>query len=104
MHSQTITTAPSFTFPTVSAQAQKKAALSLFILATGGILLVLLAAAWMPSLAMLDVALTLGLVGKVITGAPAKTSVIWSMKIAACMAVGASYALVGLVLYTLFTF
>ena len=104
MHSQTMTTAPWFTFPTVPAQAPKKAALSLLILAIGGILLVLLAAAWMPTLAMLDVALTTVLVGKVLTGAPARSSVVLAMKIAACVAVGAGYAFVALVLYTLYTF
>jgi hypothetical protein len=104
MHSQTIATAPSFTLPTVSAQAQKKTALSVAILAAGGILLVLFAALWMPTLMMIDMALTLGLVATVVTGDPVKSSAVFALKIAACMAVGAGYALVGLVLYTLYTF
>lgn len=104
MNAQTITTAASFTIPTVSAQTQKKVALSVAVLALGGIMLVLFAALWMPTLMMLDMALTLGLVATVVTGAPVKSSAIFALKIAACMAIGAGYALVGLVLYTLYTF
>jgi len=104
MNSQTIITAPSFTLSTVSAQAQKKAALSLAILVMGGLMLVLLAAAWMPTLAMIDVVLTAGLVATVVTGAPAKTSAISAMKALFVLAMVGGYALVGSVLYALYTF
>ena len=111
MNSQTINTtntlfAQNTVAPLWSALSQKKAAISLGVLAVGGLMLVMFAALWMPTMMVIDLAATSAMIMGVLTSEKASASSIAkkSLQSVGVLAVGGFCALLSSVLYTIFSF
>jgi len=110
MHTQTLnhTTPLSLFTPRASWSPLllKKAALSLALLTVGGALMMLLAVLWMPTLMLVEVALTFALCLGVLTSPTATLGSVAtkSAQTMGVLAIGGAYAWLSCVLLAIFTF